>query len=426
MSKIKVLKLGWEFPPMINGGLGVACHGLSQALCKLVDLHIVLPKADMTAHYDGYQVSSLADSKREALVTSTHQTVESFASLTHVDHPGVTPYFSDESSVISEGYDLYGEYTSETYRRHGFHIDKLYGEDVGQKVYEFSQALKVAALQYDFDIIHAHDWMTYQAGVELKKETGKPLVVHLHASQYDRAGPDARGWIFDIERNGMMEADLVIPVSNYTGQIVQHHYGIEPSKVHTVHNGAEFVESFKSEKKFPEKLVLFLGRLTAQKGPEFFLEIASQVLANNPDVRFVMAGTGEKMRHLIETGAFKGLGGRFHFTGFLNKEKVNRLLSMTDVYCMPSVSEPFGLSALEAAQFGIPAVISKQSGVAEILKGSLKADFWDTELMAQHINDLITDDKRREEIVAETQGDIAAATWEAAAEKIVKLYEKVL
>jgi glycosyltransferase involved in cell wall biosynthesis len=185
------------------------------------------------------------------------------------------------------------------------------------------------------------------------------------------------------------------------------------------------VETFATRKKFPEKLVLFLGRLTSQKGPEFFLETAARVIAQNPAVRFVVAGTGEKLRPLIETGAFHGLGGHFHFTGFLDKEKVHDLLSMTDVYCMPSVSEPFGLSALEAAQFGIPAVISKQSGVAEVLKGALLADYWDVELMARHINDLLTDDELRARVVGQARLDIAASTWDAAAAKVLTIYQEL-
>jgi len=416
-SDIKVLKLGWEFPPLINGGLGVACYGLSKALSQLVDLHVILPKADVSTSY-GFNVSSLHHtySQHTKVVRKTLPT------LSYVNNPNISPYHSEEGKFKSWN----REYTTNTYRQFGYSIENLYGENVGQKVYEFSQALRVEALNYDFDLIHAHDWMTYQAGVAIKEETGKPLIVHLHASQYDRAGPDARGWIYDIERNGMHAADLVIPVSNYTARIVKDHYGVPEYKIATVHNGAEPVESYTSEKKFPEKLVLFLGRLTSQKGPEYFLEIASLVLSENPDVRFVMAGTGEKMRDLIETGAFKGLGGRFHFTGFLNKERVNQLLSMTDIYCMPSVSEPFGLSALEAAQFGIPAVISKQSGASEILKASLKADFWDTQLMAKHINDLLTDDDLREKVAEDALEDIKAATWGAAAEKIVEHYKVLL
>lgn len=438
MSRINVLKLGWEFPPLINGGLGVACHGLAEALSKKVNLHVVVPKADLSATYDGFSVSSLDQSKRVSSTSKTtlhKQTYKRFAHITEIDEVDLDPYYSDEKGYIFKDGVLISE--SEAYHystsedtievvRPRFTIDKLYGDDVGQKVHEFSEALKFAAMQYDFDVIHAHDWMTYQAGVALKHATGKPLVVHLHASQYDRAGADARGWIYDIERYGMQEADRVIPVSNYTAGIVRDHYHIPEQKIRTVHNGAEGVASFKTVKKFPETLVLFLGRLTAQKGPEFFLEIAASVLAENPNVRFVMAGTGEKMRSLMEAGAFKGLGGRFHFTGFLNKQKVNDLLSMTDIYCMPSVSEPFGLSALEAAQFGIPAVISKQSGVAEILKGALTADFWDTQLMAQHINDLINDPELRERVVKSARADIESSTWDSAAEKVVEIYEELL
>ena len=432
MSALRVLMLGWEFPPLVNGGLGIACHGLATSLSQLVDLHVVLPKADTTTLYDGYRVSSLDQTgpDQSTFSRSHTDTKRRFASIDHVTHPGISPYFCNESQKSTQTTESSDHKTWEengvSHAHKGFRINSLYGNDVGEKVYQFSQVLKVEGLKYDFDIIHAHDWMTYQAGLELKRVTGKPLVVHLHASQYDRAGADAKGWIYEIERNGMQGADLVIPVSNYTGEIVRDHYHVNEDKIKTVHNGAEAVNVFKSKKKFPEKLVLFLGRLTAQKGPEFFLEIASLVMAENPNVRFVMAGTGEKMRHLIEAGAFKGLGGKFHFTGFLNKDKVNELLSMTDVYCMPSVSEPFGLSALEAAQFGIPAVISKQSGVSEILKGSLKADFWDTELMAKHINTLLTNEEVREEVVKNALDDISQATWDKAAEKIVSLYQELV
>ena len=224
----------------------------------------------------------------------------------------------------------------------------------------------------------------------------------------------------------MEQADAVIPVSKYTGTVASGHYGIDPAKVYPVHNGADPVEAFHSKKKFSEKLVLFLGRLTAQKGPEFFLQIAAKVLEKTTNVRFVMAGTGEKLRQLIETGAFNKVGDRFHFTGFLNKQKVNELLSITDIYCMPSVSEPFGLSALEAAQFGIPAVISKQSGVAEVMQGALKADFWDVNKMAQHIVDLCEDEDLYKRVVEQSTADTLNSTWDRAAEKIVTLYEQLL
>lgn len=430
MNRLRVLKLGWEFPPLINGGLGVACLGLSRALAKYVDLTVIVPKADPEASFKGFELRGLNHLSIDQIKRVEEKyRYSSFAQVREIPM-FLDPYASEEEQerAVMERTDE-GEVTfSKTTRLQldSFKIGELYGPDLANKVVEFSKIAAKLAMLEDFDVIHAHDWMTFLAGVEVKKATGKPLIVHLHASQYDRAGADARGWIYDIEKYGMEQADRVVPVSRYTGEIVVNHYGIDPAKVRPVHNGADSVRVYTTKKKFPEKLVLFLGRLTAQKGPEFFLEIAAKVLEQNRNVRFVVAGSGEKFRRLIETGAFRGLGGHFHFTGFLSKEKVNELLSMTDVYCMPSVSEPFGLSALEAAQFGIPAVISKQSGVAEVLKGALVADFWDVDLMAKHINDLLTDDELKERVIEQAEKDITASTWDAAAAKVVDIYREVV
>lgn len=354
MRRIKVLELGWEFPPLINGGLGVACMGISKALAKKVDLSVIVPKADPSAVYEGFSLTGI-NTLRYAEVESVSQgySYNSF-SLVSKAPVNLDPYAHVEGTPGTVVFTQEGKMLFSHVSRADLELftgrEDLYAGDLARKVIEFSKICAVLAKQYDFDVVHAHDWMTYLAGVEVKKATGKPLVVHLHASQFDRAGADARGWIYDIEKYGMEQADAVIPVSKYTGTVAAGHYGINPDKIFPVHNGADPVKVFHSKKKFPEKLVLFLGRLTAQKGPEFFLQIAAKVLEQTDDVRFVMAGTGEKLRQLIETGAFHGVGDKFHFTGFLNKQKVNELLSMTDVYCMPSVSEPFGLSALEAAQ----------------------------------------------------------------------------
>jgi len=433
MCRIKVLKLGWEFPPLINGGLGVACMGLSKALAKKTDLQIIVPKADISAKYDGFSLTGLNNVsfrsiKQEESYEESYR-YESFAIIQRAPI-SLDPYTTvgGESECVQfseEGKILFSRVTESDLSI--FHKDEdLYAGDLARKVVEFSKICAHMAMDMDFDVIHAHDWMTYLAGVEVKKVSGKPLIVQLHASQFDRAGADARGWIYDIEKYGMEQADAVIPVSKYTGIVAAQHYGIDPSKIFPVHNGADPVEVFHSKKKFPEKLVLFLGRLTAQKGPEFFLEIAAKVLKQTNKARFVMAGTGEKLRQLIETGAFRSVGDRFHFTGFLNKEKVNELLSMTDIYCMPSVSEPFGLSALEAAQFNIPAVISKQSGVAEVMKGALKADFWDVDKMAEHIVNLIEDEELYKKVVEQSTQDIATSTWDAAADKVIKIYKQVM
>ncbi|NJM38338.1 MAG: glycosyltransferase [Akkermansiaceae bacterium] len=429
MKRLRILKLGWEFPPLINGGLGVACLGLSRALAKQVDLTVLVPKSSPDADFPDFRLRGLNHLEEEEINSvEKHYRYESFSQVRKIPI-FLDPYSSDESfEEITTTHEIVSEVQfSKTTRNQldSFKIGDLYGPDLGNKVIEFSKIAAKLALLENFDVIHAHDWMTFLAGVEVKKATGKPLVVHVHALQYDRAGSDARGWIYDLEKYGMEEADRIIPVSHYTAEIIATHYGIDPQKIRPVHNGADPVTVFETKKKFPEKLVLFLGRLTSQKGPEFFLQTASRVIAENPNVRFVVAGTGEKLRPLIESGAFQGLGGHFHFTGFLDKEKVNALLSMTDVYCMPSVSEPFGLSALEAAQFGIPAVISKQSGVAEVLKGALQADYWDVELMAKHINDLLTNDVLRAHVVAQAKLDIAAATWDAAANQVIDIYKEL-
>jgi glycogen synthase len=429
MNRLRVLKLGWEFPPLINGGLGIACLGLSRALAKKVDLTVVVPQSSPEADFEDFELRglnllTLADLQD----AESRYHYESFAQVRKV--PIFLDPYEDGKCAANVPLLTLGEEDifSETTARQlaSFKTGDLYGPDLGNKVIEFSKVAAKLALLEDFDIIHAHDWMTFLAGVEVKKATGKPLIVHVHALQYDRSGANDHGWIYDLEKYGMEQADLIVPVSHYTGQIIAAHYGIDLRKIRPVHNGADPVDAFETKKKFPEKLVLFLGRLTSQKGPEFFLETAFRVIAKNPNVRFVVAGTGEKLRPLIESGAFRGLGAHFHFTGFLDKEKVKDLLSMTDVYCMPSVSEPFGLSALEAAQFGIPAVISKQSGVAEVLKGALKADYWNVELMAEHINNLLTDPELREQVIEQAKLDIAASTWDAAAAKVMHLYEELL
>lgn len=429
MARQKILMLGWEFPPVINGGLGIACLGMAKALSKYADVSIILPKTDPDFVVDNVELIGLNTVQiEEVRKTVTKNAYKAFDNIEFIE-TGILPY--DTKSEVKGTRLAQKQITAllqdiSKEELEGFKAEELYGSDVIPKVIQYAKYAARLALDKDFDIIHAHDWMTFLAGVEVKKMTGKPLAVHVHSLAYDRSGPDSRGWIFDVEKYGMEQADLVLPVSAYTGNICRDHFGIDPSKIIPVHNGALEVDVFRTEKAFPDPLVLFLGRLTEQKGPEFFLEIATKVIKKNRHVRFVMAGTGDQMKRIIETGAYDHVGDKFHFTGFLSKSKVNELLSMTDVYCMPSVSEPFGLSALEAAQFGIPAVISQQSGVAEVLHGALKADFWDTDLMADHIVNLIENPKLHAEVVEDGYKDLKSLTWEAAAEKIVSTFDNFL
>lgn len=431
MSRQKVLMLGWEFPPLINGGLGIACLGLGRAMAKHVDLSFIIPQADPEYVVKNVNLVGLNNLTQDTVEKMRKiDEMRSFSHVELVNDVDLQPYIDAEvhgrEQIINEGetvtrYDRWSEETGlSMFRQKG----ALYGEDVNARVIAYARAAAALAENMDFDIVHAHDWMTFLAGCEIKRRTGKPLVVHVHSLSYDRAGPDARGWVYDIEKEGMEQADVVIPVSYYTGRICSDHYGIDSSKICPVHNGADPVDAFQTPKPFPEKLVLFLGRVTGQKGPRFFLEIAAKVLAERRDVRFVMAGTGERLQELIQYGAFRDVGDRLHFTGFLNRDKVNSLLSMTDVYCMPSVSEPFGLSALEAVQFDIPAVISKQSGVAEVLTEARKADYWDVDLLAQHILDLLNDEEAHAQAVKASKQDQQNCTWEMAAQRVNSIYHE--
>lgn len=428
----RVLMLGWEFPPLINGGLGIACLGLGRAMARHLDLTFILPRTDPTFLVDQLNLiglNHLSESDLEEMSRASE-----FRSFAEVDLIAVDlqPYL--DSGLEAPETSVSEETTTIEYRNFKKNTDfalfqengALYGDDLQVKVLAYARAAAALADKREFDLIHAHDWMTFPAGMEIKARTGKPLVLHVHSLSYDRSGPEARGRIFEIEKKAMEAADLIIPVSNYTGTICSEHYGIDEEKIHPVHNGVDPVVAFRSQKTFPEKLVLFLGRVTGQKGPRFFLEIAAKVLESERNVRFVMAGTGERLRELIEYGAFRDVGDRFHFTGFLDREKVNELLSMTDVYCMPSVSEPFGLSALEAVQFDIPAVISKQSGVAEVLTRARQADYWDIDLMARHIIDLISDDQAHADAVAASREDQRNCTWEHAAKRVIALYDREL
>jgi hypothetical protein len=284
------------------------------------------------------------------------------------------------------------------------------------------------ALEMDFDVIHAHDWITYPAAVRIKEMTGKPLVVHVHSLETDRVGEKAKGdWnrVFEVELKGMQKADRVIPVSRYTQDCATEHYGIAEEKFYPVHNAIDPAETFRVPNLSGEKLVLFLGRVTFQKGPEFMVETAYKLLQVYPNVMFFVAGVGDMMDDLKKKVLERGIDHKFVFAGFLSKTNVRKILAQADVYFMPSVSEPFGLSALEAAQFDVPCVISRQSGVAEVLPNALNADFWDTETFANYIYGLLNYEGIRKDMVNRTRKDIAQLTWDDSARDVMEVYESI-
>lgn len=428
-KKLKVLMLGWEFPPVINGGLGVACYGLSKALSKYADISLIIPKGDPNFLMNNVETIGLNNIDIENLKIQSSTSAYKFLSDVDFIDANLMPYESKDLGVLSKQYATTDTALIKQRIKKDigvFDTNDLYDGALGERVQNFAKLAVIIASQKDFDVIHAHDWMTFVAGMEIKAATGKPLLLHVHSLEVDRNGPDSKGWIYQVEKSAMEYADIIVPVSHYTAGVIKTFYGISPEKIFPVHNGIDQVQAYRSESSLPEKIVLFLGRITGQKGPEYFFETASKVLEFMPNVRFVMAGSGNMMKGIIENSAYKHLGNKFHFTGFLSQERVRYLLSIADVYVMPSVSEPFGLSALEAAQFGVPCVISKQSGVAEVLPSALKADFWDVDKMAGNIISILKYKGLRDQLVKDAYHDLSKISWEDTAKNIMEIYDSKL
>ncbi len=424
----KVLMLGWEFPPVINGGLGVACHDLCIALSKYANVTMIIPKSNPDFVVKNLNLIGLNTIDAKTLRNIGHADSYKKVKQVHFINTHLNPYYNGNLEPHHDLHNLSSQYLKTIKVGEDlveiFQIDDLYGGDVIEKVTVFGKLAAKLALSLDFDVIHAHDWMTMIAGMEIKAKTGKPLVMHIHSLEVDRGGPHSKGWVYQVEKRGMEYADILMPVSNFTGHVIHDYYQIPWTKILPVHNGIRPVEPFKSEPMFKEKMVLFVGRLTRQKGPEFFVDIAERVLEKDQNVRFVMAGTGEYFNPLLERAAQRGIAHRFHLTGFLNLDKVRKLLSIADVYVMPSLSEPFGLSAVEAVQFGIPAVISKQSGVAEVLHGSLKFDYWDINRAAGYILSLLHDPVLAENVKSDAFKDLVNISWDHSAKKVIEGYQK--
>ena len=298
-----------------------------------------------------------------------------------------------------------------------------YPDNLVEEIGNYEAVASVLAHSLDFDIIHSHDWLTYPAGV-----FAKPLVIHVHATDFDRSRGNVNPTVYSIEKRGMDMADHIICVSNLTARTVIEKYGQDPSKVSTVHNAVEPLPDADSFTKTPrkDKVVTFLGRITMQKGPEYFVEAAARVLAKTDGVRFVMAGSGDMMNAMIELAAQRGIADKFHFTGFLRGRQVHEMLAESDVYIMPSVSEPFGISPLEAMQVGTPSIISHQSGCAEILQHAIKTDYWDIDAMADAIYAIVKYPAMYKSLHELGREEVNNIKWYDAGLKVRKIYDRVL
>ncbi|MBR5906093.1 MAG: glycosyltransferase [Bacteroidales bacterium] len=422
---------GWEFPPHIAGGLGTACEGIVKGLAyNGVETLFVMPNASGDEDQSATTILNASDVE----VRNVSSTVEEFINKVkffYVDS-NIVPYVDpDEYYEAIEKMKAKG--VSETSVGFGqkFKFSGKYGANLMEEVSRYAQVGGTIAMQHvdEFDIIHAHDWLTYLAGIAAKELTGKPLVVHVHATSYDRGDEkhiDTR--VLDIETRGMMAADRVVTVSDLTRNIVINKYGIDPAKVVTVHNAVDFSgrEDISVERGVKDKVVTFLGRITFQKGPEYFIDAAAKVLKRTKNVRFVMAGSGDMMNRAIQQVARLGISDRFHFTGFLRGADVQKMFALSDVYIMPSVSEPFGISPLEAMRTGVPSIISHQSGAAEILKFALKVDFWDVDALADDIYALVSYPALTEFASKQGYDEVNELKWNGATAKLKKVYESLI
>lgn len=425
---MRVLMFGWEFPPHITGGLGTACFGLTRGIAKQnVDVIFVVPKA----FGDEDESSVRLVSAENIDVGHTSMQLEEF--WKHIQYleisSNIVPYVDPEEfkKIIESSEQLSTESSSFTTRKK-FKFSGKYGPNLMSEVTRYAIIAATLASENHFDVIHAHDWLTYPAGIAAKMVSGKPLVIHVHATEFDRSGENVNQSVYDIERRGMEVADRIITVSNYTRNIVITRYGIPEEKVITVHNGVDFSnhEEVDLNRGVPEKVVTFLGRVTFQKGPDYFVEAANKVLKRNPNVRFVMAGSGDMLNRMIRRVAKLGIADRFHFTGFLKGQDVNQMFALSDVYVMPSVSEPFGISPLEAMRSNVPVIISKQSGVSEVLRYALKVDFWDVDALADSISGLINYQALSKFFIKHGQEEVNNLKWDNAAKQVVEIYRSVI
>lgn len=453
---MKVFMLGWEFPPFISGGLGTACHGLTRAMSNLgLNITFVVPKPIEPSHSTHVKMlsplqckvskhSSVSGSQRK-LFDMAEENIKN-VSFRHI--PSNLKAYSTPEYYQHKIEDILTMRSRQAFIEQGLApsieqwlretepvttvINNEYAGDMYSEVHRYAAYAVRLAMEEDFDIIHAHDWMTYPAGIAVAAVTGKPLVVHIHSTEFDRSGEHVNQMVYDIERRGLQAAQKVIAVSHLTRNIVISRYGVLGEKVEVVYNGVE-QNGENRELAFHrvgirshEKIILFLGRITMQKGPEYFLMAARKVLEEDENVKFVMAGSGDMMHQIIEMAAQMGIGHKVLFTGFLRGKDVQKVYEMADLYVMPSVSEPFGIAPLEALNHDVPVLISKQSGVSEVLTHVLKVDFWDVNEMANKILAVLKYPPLQLTLREHGNFEVRRLRWEGAAEKCRNIYQGML
>ena len=429
--------LGWEYPPHISGGLGTACQGIVGGLVGAgAEVLFVAPRLSGDEDGRGAHLMAAGDvplppepsPESTGAAAMSAQGVRERLQLAFVESP-LRPYQSRDSyqamlrrlRYAERGVGQRGHPGAEPQAFEGG-----YGPNLAAEVERYARAVAEIARREHFDVIHAHDWMTYPAGFLARRVSGRALVAHVHACEYDRSGDDVDRGIRAIEQTGLDAADAVVCVSHYTRSVLARNYRMDPARTHVVHNAVTRTEARERRKLTQaQPTVLFLGRLTRQKGPEFFLRAAAAIAARRADVRFVVGGDGDLREHLIERAAELGLSRRVFFTGFLSLEDKERAYAEADVYVMPSVSEPFGIAPLEALALDTPVIVARQSGVAEALRSSPKVDYGDVDDLAAKVLALLERPALREALVKAGQAELASLRWESSAARLLEIYSAV-
>jgi glycogen synthase len=418
---LKVLMFGWEFPPFISGGLGEACYGLTKGLCnKDVQVTFVLPFAKVDSGSCSHVKMILASKVNE----KSDEFVDNLK--VHEINSLLRGYLKNEQ-YVRELHEICK--TKKNNSKANPEKIEVYGKNLYQEVQRFAQKSREIAKNEEFDVIHAHDWMTYKAAINVKEMTGKPMVLHIHNTVFDRYGNDGNSYEYQIEKEGFTKADMIFAVSEWTRQKVIHNYGIEPEKVKVVHNGITFADSteeFNIKKAKKEKIVLSLGRLTQQKGMMQLLWSAKKVIDTDPSIKFIIAGDGDMKEQLIQETVNLGIIENVVFTGWVTRAEAIKAYKAADLFIMPSISEPFGLTPLESMNLRTPTLISKQSGVSEVIKHCLKVDFWDINQMSSKILNVLKYEPLHKELSQNGFNESFQINWDTPAQKCINFYTSLI
>ena len=427
---MKILMFGWEFPPHISGGLGTASYGLTKGLYAVggVEITFVVPKT--YGDEDQSKAKLLGASEVSVKKQLYHfKELKKQMDYLQVNSRIVTYTDPEEFWRLTRQETGDNKWYLQTDEKGHLPFTGKYGGGLLEEIARYALVASVIAEENVFDVIHAHDWLAYPAGMAAKSVSGKPLVIHVHATDFDRSRGHVNPEVYAIEKKGMDAADKIIAVSNLTRKTIIEKYHIPPEKVITVYNAVEPLTLKKENflaRSIPDKIVTFLGRITMQKGPEYFVEAAVRVLRKMNNVHFVMAGSGDMMEKMVSLVAREKIANHFHFTGFLKGDDVYQMLILSDVYVMPSVSEPFGISPLEALQSNVPVIISNQSGVAEVLTHALKVNYWDIDAMADAIYGLLNYPALTDMFRKFGKEEVTRLKWENSARKVKEIYTSLV